>query len=156
MRFPNIPYFLLVMYIFIVDVGSVRTPTYIREIRKSCTHALLTKRTDVLPQDLMKYRSRENVWSHRFEIWQASRQRCWRGGCQISGRLEKSKLESLRLRNFTRSCAKIRLVNRAPGVMLVFGFQILAYFLGYQDKLWVFVSVNMLVLENIEKILSCT
>ena len=54
------------------------------------THGpLFTKRTGFLPQDLVKYRSRENriyTLLNRYEIWQAHRQHRCRDACQLSER----------------------------------------------------------------------
>ena len=57
---------------------------------------LFTKRTAVLSQDLVKFRSRVIMleWSYRSEIWQASRQCCCPGANYFLGRLEKTKPES--------------------------------------------------------------
>ena len=79
----------------------------------STVRRLTTRSREVSkPRDWILY------WSYRFEIWQASRQRCCRDACQISERLEKSKPKVSRLQNFTRSCTKTsyRLVIRGPEV----------------------------------------
>ena len=69
---------------------------------------------DVVPSNPVKSRSREMglYWSYSFEIWQATRQPCCRGACQISERLEKFKPESrgfetlrdLTVRRLSASC----------------------------------------------------
>ena len=55
---------------------------------------LFTKRTGVLPPNLVKSRSREfGSYDDRIALkfWKVIRQRCCRGTCQISGQLEKPK-----------------------------------------------------------------
>ena len=56
-------------------------------------------------------------WLYHSDIWQASRQHCCQGACQISEWLEKSKPESQQLRDFTRFCGRTStcLVNIGPG-----------------------------------------
>ena len=60
-----------------------------------------------LPQDLVKSKSREiGCYDHRIALkFESSRQRCYRGACQISERLVKSKSES---RGFARCCETSR------------------------------------------------
>ena len=59
------------------------------------TGPLFTKRTGVLPQDIVLKVPDWLFWcSYRSVIWLASRQRCCRFACQIAEWLEKYKLES--------------------------------------------------------------
>ena len=63
----------------------------------STPRPVFTEWTDVLPQDLVKYRSRRvgccnGLIAHK--IWQASWLRCCRGPCKISERFEKYKPKS--------------------------------------------------------------
>ena len=65
--------------------------------RGSTSRPVFTEWTDVLPQDLVKYRSRRvgccnGLIAHK--IWQASWLRCCRGPCKISERYEKYKPKS--------------------------------------------------------------
>ena len=61
-------------------------------------------------------------WLYGSEIWQASRQHCCRGACQISKRLVKSKPESWGLDpwDFVRLCSEtaVHLVNRGLDSLL--------------------------------------
>ena len=56
------------------------------------------------------------IMIYRYEIWQASQQRCCLGVCSISKRLKTYK--SSRLRDFARSCGNTsaRLGNRGPDI----------------------------------------
>ena len=58
---------------------------------------LFTNRTDVLPQDLVKSRSRRDScvdFSIYSEIWRAPRQQCCRDSCQVSERYDPCNIQS--------------------------------------------------------------
>ena len=70
--------------------ANYRVTTYLRHFAvcaavRSYSGPLLTKGTDVLPQDLVKFWSREGLhFSNRSEIWQAPQQLRYKDACQIS------------------------------------------------------------------------
>ena len=77
----------LVHFIFILRKMDSMMPAWFYQLSTP-------NRWNVLTQGLVKSRNWMLWWSYRFEIWQASRQRCCWGACQISERMKKFKPES--------------------------------------------------------------
>ena len=92
-----------------------------RSVITPVTTAIFTKRTDVLPQDLVKPWDSDLDFFNRSESWQAPRQQqCRRDACQTLERYDHHNTLSRWLRNFTRFGGKTfhHLLNRRAGLHL--------------------------------------